>query len=156
MVHRMDIHDKMFNKVKNHCGVHVHWSVYHSGKSTSGRVIASMLWNIGRGVKFIKARSDLTEHSFEFVLITMNKIFFSTRACSRAEDKASAENWMKRVLGFTADEDDRLCVNECFAKYCVDQTEHASIIIDEADAILGFNGWEELIRNLAHGSWDDK
>ena len=35
-------------------------------------------------------------------------------------------------------------------------TDHASIIIDEADVMMGFNGWEELIRDLADGSWDDK
>ena len=63
---------------------------------------------------------------------------------------------MKRALGFTAEEDARLGINGCFAKHCVNRTNHASIIIDDADVLMGFNGWEELIRDLAHGSWDDK
>ena len=79
-----------------------------------------------------------------------------TRFSKISEDRNSAEGFLKRVLGFTAEEDARLGINLCFEKYCMSRTDHASIFIDEADVILGFNGWEELIRDLAHGSWEDK
>ncbi len=56
LVRRSRVHDPMLIKLKHHFGVHVHWSVYHSGKSTSARVLANELWNIGHGVKFVRAR----------------------------------------------------------------------------------------------------
>jgi hypothetical protein len=79
-----------------------------------------------------------------------------TRVSKIPEDQNSAEGFLKRVLGFTAEEDARLGINQCFEKYCMSRTDHASIFIDEADVMMGFNGWEELIRDLAHGSWEDK
>ena len=121
-VPRAHIHDMMFNKLKDHFGVHVYLSVYHSGKSNSARVVAKMLWDIRRSVKVLNSRADST-----------------------AENQASAENWLKCVLGYTAEEDDRLCINECFDNHCTDQTDHATIIIDAANVILRFDGWDELI-----------
>jgi hypothetical protein len=70
LVHRSRLHEPMLIKLKSHFGVHVHWSVYHSGNSTSSRVLANEMWKIGRGVKFVRARCDLTKHSFKFVSIT--------------------------------------------------------------------------------------
>ena len=55
LVPRAPLHDLMFKKLKE-LGVHVHWSVYHSGKSTSARIVAKKLWDNGIGIKFVKAR----------------------------------------------------------------------------------------------------
>ena len=52
--------------------------------------------------------------------------------------------------------DDPLSLSACFDKYCEHYPDPVTVMIDEADAILDFKGWEELIRNLVHVSVDDK
>jgi hypothetical protein len=106
--------------------------VYHSGKSTSARLIANRIWESRRDVKFIKARS-----------------------VSIPEDIHSAEIWFRRVVGFVGEGDNQISLADCFKKYSQSKPSHTTIIIDEADAILNFHGWDELIRDLAHGAIDD-
>lgn len=110
-------------------GLLVHWSVYHSGKSTNARIVANRIFDSGRPVKYIKARSE-----------------------SLPRDLASAEVWFRRVVGFTNDGDDDLSIAQCFQKYSQAKPRHVTIIIDEADAVMSFSGWDELFRLLAHVS----
>ena len=67
------------------CGLFVHWSLYHSGKSINARIVANRIYDSGRAVKIIKARS-----------------------VSLPRDTASAEIWFRRVVGFTNESDDDL------------------------------------------------
>jgi hypothetical protein len=130
LVRRDMLHNIMtgqLNGCDDDCGLFVHWSVYHAGKTTNSRVVAKKIHDSGRPVKIVKARS-----------------------ISLPRDTASAELWFRRVVGFTNEGDDDLSIAQCFEKYAKPRPHHVTIIIDEADAVMSFAGWDELFRLLAH------
>jgi hypothetical protein len=119
-MHRSRVYNNpMLIKLKHHFGVRVHWSVYHSGISTTARVLANEVWRIGSGV--IRARSNSTKHTVSFVSIfsTCLTTFLLKRFSKTSEDQNSAVGFLMRVLGFTAEEDASLGINQCFEKYCM-------------------------------------
>ena len=130
LVPRADVHNVMMEQLTgDKFGVYVHWSVFHSGKSTSSKLVANWLWSAEKDVKYINAR--LT---------------------SIPEDKMSAEQWFRRVAEFSDISDNTISIAECFEKYSLRAPNHSIMIIDEADLMLDYSGADELIRALAHAS----
>ena len=103
------------------CTRHVSTLQHHA------RIVANRIHDSGSAVKIIKASS-----------------------LSLPRDTASAELWFRRVVGFTNEGDDDLSIAQCFEKYAQPRQNHSTIIIDEADAVMSFAGWDELFRLLAH------
>lgn len=66
----------------------------------------------------------------------------------------SAEQWFRKLVGF--DNDETTPVALCFEKYSKRTPLHTSILIDEADFILNFQHWENLLLMLIHASIESK
>jgi hypothetical protein len=131
-VPRADVHNCMYEQLANgDAGVYVHFSIYHSGKSTSARLIATRILDSGRGVKYLNARTD-----------------------SLSIDINSAENWFRRAVGFTTEGDDLKTRAQLFEIHSKRRPQHTTIFINEADALMELQGWERFIKCLTHVSVD--
>ncbi len=109
--------------------VFVHFSPNHSGKTTSALVVAKRLWDEGREVLIVNAKTELLP---------------------REGFSEHAELWFRRKAGFNAVEDEGKTLVECFRSYFGSSLHPPIIMIDEADFLLKFREGADLILTLAH------